>query len=80
VLSLDQVFEDPQVQDQEMAIEVPHPGHGAVTMLGFPIKFAQAPCTIQRPAPELGGHTDEVLTDIGYSVEEIAALRRNSTI
>lgn len=80
VLSLDQVFDDPQVQDQEMAIDVPHPGHGTVTMLGFPIKFAEAPCAIQRPAPELGADTEDVLAGVGYSVDEIARLREASTI
>jgi CoA:oxalate CoA-transferase len=61
------VFADPQVKSQEMAIDVPHPGHGDVRMIGFPIKFANAPCRIRYPAPELGQHTEEILEalDIG---------------
>jgi crotonobetainyl-CoA:carnitine CoA-transferase CaiB-like acyl-CoA transferase len=52
-----------------------HPGHGAVRMLGFPIKFAEAPCQLRRPAPEVGGDTDAVLRELGYAADEIAALR-----
>jgi crotonobetainyl-CoA:carnitine CoA-transferase CaiB-like acyl-CoA transferase len=45
-------------------------------MLGFPIKFAEAPCRLRRPAPEVGGDTEAVLLEFGYSAAEIAALRR----
>src|SRR5438067_5996962 len=52
VMGLAEVFADPQVIDQEMVLRQEHPGHGAVQMLGFPIKFAEAPCWLRRPAPE----------------------------
>ena len=59
-----------------MVLSQEHPGHGTVKMLGFPIKFAEAPCRLRRPAPEIGGDTDAVLREFGYSADEIAALRR----
>ena len=58
------VFSDPQVMSQKMAIDVPHPGHGPVRMLGFPMKFANVPCQIRLPAPDLGQHTAEVLAQV----------------
>ena len=75
VMGLPEVFADPQVIDQEMALSVDHPGHGIVRMLGFPVKFAEAPCQIRRPAPDLGQDTDAVLEELGYSPAEIARLR-----
>ena len=69
------VFQDPQILAQNMVMEVEHPGHGLVRMLGFPMKFAAAPCSVRRPAPGLGEHSDEVLTEIGFNAEERAALR-----
>jgi CoA:oxalate CoA-transferase len=75
VMGLAEVFADPQVQDQQMVLAQEHPGHGMVKMLGFPIKFAEAPCRLRRPAPEVGGDSDAVLHEFGYSAEEIAALR-----
>jgi crotonobetainyl-CoA:carnitine CoA-transferase CaiB-like acyl-CoA transferase len=57
-----------------MVLTQHYPGHGDVRMLGFPIKFAEAPCQLRRPAPELGADSQAVLGELGYSVEEIAAL------
>ncbi|MGE0799462.1 MAG: CaiB/BaiF CoA transferase family protein [Lautropia sp.] len=75
VLTLDQVYADPQVQSQQMVIDVEHPGHGTVRMNGFPIKFRDAPCQVRYPAPDPGQHTEEVLGELGYDAARIAALK-----
>jgi crotonobetainyl-CoA:carnitine CoA-transferase CaiB-like acyl-CoA transferase len=75
VMGLEEMFADPQVIDQEMVLTQPHPGHGDVKMLGFPIKFTEAPCELRRPTPELGADTEAVLSDLGYTAEEIARMR-----
>jgi CoA:oxalate CoA-transferase len=75
VMGLAEVFADPQVIDQEMVLTQHHPGHGDVRMLGFPIKFAEAPCQLRRPAPEVGADTQAVLREIGYSADDLARLR-----
>jgi len=80
VLGLGEVLSDPQVLDQEMVLSQEHPGHGTVKMLGFPVKFAEAPCRLRRPAPEIGADSDAVLREFGYSGDEIAALRRAGTV
>jgi len=80
VMTLPEVFGDPQSLDQEMVVATEHPGHGEVEMLGFPIKFAEAPCRMRRPAPDLGADTDAVLRQLGYSNEEIAGLRRKGVV
>jgi len=80
VMGLAEVFADPQVIDQEMVLEQEHPGHGMVKMLGFPVKFAEAPCALRRPTPEVGADTDAVLAGLGYGAAEIAALRAAGAI
>lgn len=80
VYSVDQVFQDPQFIEQEMAIDVDHPGYGNVRMLGFPIKFAQSPCTIRYPTPKLGEHTRELLEAIGISPSRFEELRLHGVI
>lgn len=80
VMGLAEVFADPQVVAQEMVLTQDHPGHGAVKMLGFPIKFRDNPCLLRRPAPEVGADTEAVLAELGYTPEEIAALRTGGAV
>jgi len=75
VYSVAEVFQDPQIISQQMVLDVPHPGHGMVQMLGFPMKLSQTPCQVRRPAPELGQHSDEILADLGYDVAARQGLR-----
>jgi crotonobetainyl-CoA:carnitine CoA-transferase CaiB-like acyl-CoA transferase len=80
VHSVDQVFADPQIVAQAMVMDVPHPGHGVVRMPGFPMKFAEAPCTVRLPAPELGGDSDAVLAELGYDAPAREALRQAGVV
>lgn len=75
VRTVEQVFQDPQILAQEMVMDVEHPGHGLVRMVGFPMKLSATPCRVRRPAPGLGEHSDEVLTELGYAATDRAALR-----
>ncbi len=74
VLTLDQVYRDPQVQAREMELTVEHPVAGPVHAIGMPVKYSATPGSVQRPAPLLGQHTFVVLRSLGYSDEECAAL------
>jgi len=80
VNSVAQVFQDPQVLAQDMAIDVDHPGHGLVRMLGFPMKLSETPCRVRLPAPGLGQHSDAVLSALGYTDDERAQLRAAGVI
>ena len=73
--TVEQVFQDPQILAQEMVMDIPHPGHGTVRMLGFPMKLSETPCRVRLPAPELGEHSDVVLAELGYTEAARAALR-----
>lgn len=80
VLNLQEVFDDPQVADQGMAMDVPHPDGQRVRMLGFPIKFADAPCQVRSAAPALGADTDAVLEELGLSRARIRELHEQGTV
>ncbi|MCE2458482.1 MAG: CoA transferase [Dehalococcoidia bacterium] len=75
IYDLDEVYSDPQVQAREMMVETDHPVAGRVKNIGIPIKLSETPGQFQRPAPALGQHTNEVLTDLGCSPDDIEKLR-----
>jgi crotonobetainyl-CoA:carnitine CoA-transferase CaiB-like acyl-CoA transferase len=66
-----EVFADPQVRSRQMVVELEHPTLGRMPSLGSPIKMSETPPVVQRRAPLLGEHTDEVLREAGLSDEEI---------
>ena len=75
-----QAAEDPQVRANRMVIAMEHPSAGTLRLLGTPIRLRDTPATHRLPPPELGQHTEEVLAEIGYSQEEIAALRAQGAL
>lgn len=74
VKTMGQVLEDPQVMARGMLIEVDHPVAGSVTALGCPIKFSRGDGVTRRGAPLYGQDTEQVLAELGYTADEIAAL------
>jgi len=80
VLSVAEVFDDPQVKAQEMVIEVDQGPRGIVRMVGFPVKLSDSPARLRYPSPELGAQTDEVLAEAGFSEREIVELRARKSI
>jgi formyl-CoA transferase len=75
-----QVFADPQVTARGMVLETDHPVLGRLRTLGSPIRMSGTPADAGRRAPLLGEHTDEVLTELGLSADEIAALKISGAI
>jgi len=76
-----EVFANEQVRAREIAIELPHPSAGKVTLVRSPMKMSATPATSAKAPPLLGEHTDEVLRDVlGKSGDEIAALRGKGVV
>lgn len=74
------VFADPQVIAREMHRSLPHPLAGSVPQVANPIRFSRTPVTYRNAPPLLGADTNAVLTAVGYSCEEIGALREKGVI
>ncbi len=78
--ALDEVFADPVVRHLGLIAEVDHPTAGRVRAPGIPVRLSGTPPSVRRHPPELGEHTDEILRELGYAKEEIAALRRDGAV
>lgn len=57
-----------------------HPTAGKVRTVNIPVKFSETPGSIDRHPPLIGEHNHEVLQELGYSVEEIHALKQGGVI
>ncbi|MBM4267775.1 MAG: CoA transferase [Deltaproteobacteria bacterium] len=71
---------DPQVASNRTVFETEDPGAGRMRMIRNPVRFADTPTSLRRRPPRLGEHTDEVLREIGYTAEEIGALRAEGAV
>jgi len=76
VYDLNDTLSDPHVQARGDFTVINHPQVGSVKISSFPVKFSETPASYVRPAPLLGEHNEEILTEIlGYSKDEIIKLR-----
>jgi crotonobetainyl-CoA:carnitine CoA-transferase CaiB-like acyl-CoA transferase len=73
-------FAAPQAVARGMTAEVEHPALGVLRQVGIPFRLSETPATIRTPPPLLGEHTDEVLAELGYGPEAVAALRAGGVV
>jgi len=73
VLSMKELANSPDLRKSGSIVEVDHKVRGKYLTIGSPIKFSDLEIEV-GPSPLLGEHTNEVLTDLGYSADDIAKL------
>jgi crotonobetainyl-CoA:carnitine CoA-transferase CaiB-like acyl-CoA transferase len=79
--TIDQVFQDPQVQARGLRVEMPHPTAGTVPLVANPIRLSGTPVDYRRAPPTLGQHTDEVLAQwLQLESDAVADLRNRRVV
>ena len=77
---IEDVRNDPQAQINEYIKPIAYKGLGNIDVPGYPIHFSNSKAGIRTPAPEKGEHTDQILTEIGYTKKDIKRLREQQII
>lgn len=81
VNDVDDLPDDPQIRANNYVVDVEHPEHGTIQMLGMPIGLSETPGAIRSLAPELGQHTEEVILEVlGWDWDRISALHEKEVI
>jgi crotonobetainyl-CoA:carnitine CoA-transferase CaiB-like acyl-CoA transferase len=81
VYDLDEVISDPQVNARGLLQEVEYPGGlSAVPLAATPVRMGDSAPAIRHRAPLVGEHTEEVLTELGFTAQQIATLRDEGAV
>ncbi len=81
VLSPQQVLEDPHIAAKGLFQPVGYPGlDKPAPVMRTPVELSETPGEIRSRAPTLGEHTGQIMEELGYSADEIAAFRENRIV
>ncbi len=79
ILSMEEIAADQSLRATGTIVEIDHPQRGKYLSVGNPIKMSDSPTEVTR-SPLLGEHTEEVLAELGYDADAVAALRGSKVI
>jgi crotonobetainyl-CoA:carnitine CoA-transferase CaiB-like acyl-CoA transferase len=80
VQTTEEVTADAQAHASGAFTDVPLTDGTSALMVSSPVDYSANAWTVKRPSPEIGEHTDELLTEAGYDADRLADLRRRGVI
>lgn len=80
VQTIEEVLVDPQASANNYVVDFDHPSLGQVRLPGYPVHFSANSAGTHAAAPDQGEHTQQVLSEMGYSESEIQALKEENVI
>jgi len=80
ILPLHSAMNQEQIHHRNTFGKISVEGIGELELFNLTAKFSKTPGTVESPPPKLGEHTNDILTSIGYSAEEIRRLKEEQCI
>jgi crotonobetainyl-CoA:carnitine CoA-transferase CaiB-like acyl-CoA transferase len=80
VNDLDTAFADSAVRYLDPVLEFDHPEAGRVRVLKHPVRYSVGEPQLRHLPPHVGEHTDQVLGELGYTADSIAAMRSSGAV
>lgn len=77
---IEELMNNEQVVANDLQVTVEHSLAGTVHQAGPAFQMSETPLAVQGPSPALGEHNEEVLSSLGYSADDIEALRESGVI
>jgi crotonobetainyl-CoA:carnitine CoA-transferase CaiB-like acyl-CoA transferase len=80
ILTVDQMLEEPQTRDSGVLVGASHPRLPDYRSIGLPLTWDGVRPAVRRVPPLLGEHSSDVLTWLGYTLDDVRSLRGNGVI
>jgi crotonobetainyl-CoA:carnitine CoA-transferase CaiB-like acyl-CoA transferase len=80
ILTIDAVLREPQTRETGMLVEAPHPRLADYRSIGLPIQWDGRRPGVRRVPPLLGEHSEDVLTTLGYTRDDVRGLRARKVV
>jgi crotonobetainyl-CoA:carnitine CoA-transferase CaiB-like acyl-CoA transferase len=80
ILTVDQVLQEPQTQASGVLVDAPHPRLPDYRSIGLPIQWDGRRPGVRRVPPRLGEHSTDVLTWLGYTLDDVRTLRAQGLV
>jgi CoA:oxalate CoA-transferase len=80
IVSLAQALSSEQVAHRKTIAEITEPSLGNLKLFNLSAKFSKTPASIDTPPPRLSAHTEELLTQLGYTKDDMLALKEKMVI
>ncbi len=80
ILSLEAALNSEQVKYRQAIEDVEQPGIGPIKIFNMTAKFSKTPAEITAPPPRLSEHTADILAELGYTTDDIQALKQKMVI
>jgi crotonobetainyl-CoA:carnitine CoA-transferase CaiB-like acyl-CoA transferase len=80
IYTLDQAFNDPQARHMKLTDTITATDGKEITLPRQPFRLSRTPSKLARRTPEFAEHTDEVLTEFGFSETEIKGFRERGSV
>jgi crotonobetainyl-CoA:carnitine CoA-transferase CaiB-like acyl-CoA transferase len=75
-----QAADDPQLEVNNMVVNMEHPSAGSLRLLGTPARLHHTPPALRIPPAALGEHTRDILGELGYTPEQIDNLAHKGVV
>ena len=80
ILTVDQVLQEPQTQASGMLVAAAHPRVSDYRSVGLPIQWDGRRPGVRRVPPQLGEHSADVLTWLGYTLDDVRTLKSQGLV
>jgi crotonobetainyl-CoA:carnitine CoA-transferase CaiB-like acyl-CoA transferase len=80
ILTLGDALNAPQIKHRETITTIKEEGIGDIKLFNLSAKFSKTPGSVDAPPPRLSAHTEEVLTALGYSKDDLKTLKEKGVI